>query len=631
MKQKRRIDMVMDRLSNLPEDMIHEIMSFLSPAEAARLSFDVYLCDTGVRYYYRSTLITASNAVTELLEYLVNFAIGKKITDLIIRCNGDYRQYGMENVLVGEIKRSCFLNTMFSAKTIKSLKLCGLVFGGFEDLILGCPLIEDFYLDVCTGLKSVEVSSCAKLMKEISIHNCYGLERIHVDGEVTSLESFSYTGTIKQYDHEMIDIDFASRKSLKFVELRRLKITDEWFRNNVSEIELLNTLILEDCQTMKNICINNEHLECLELKNCIPLESVDVLVPGLEYFEYVGRLNYGGRHCRIDINGSKQLKNLILSGAGVTERIEFSSCLRLPSMEIESPNLVEFRYSGMLVSSPPALLISSKLKIVVVEIYFEQLDNKAQGLHKFFMEFLSCFAYCNTINIKFGYLTGECFLYPEQVRKTLIPPLYGGKHLEIQVSAVRSDGILELVDVLLWLAPHPETISFLVGHIFPKTTKPLINFYYGVPANSEDKEEEDNRTACCSLSPVKCWRQDTAEVAIENFEDCVKTSLQSYFIRNDDSISYGNRVMQGTAPKRAGMGDNNWVINSPISTQAPQKIQFSCPRSTAATLDAPKTCFASWIGLTKVITDHDYRNCKLVLLYIGRDVNRAMSVQSMID
>lgn len=53
-----------------------------------------------------------------------------------------------------------------------------------------------------------------------------------------------------------------------------------------------------------------------------------------------------------------------------------------------------------------------------------------------------------------------------------------------------------------------------------------------MPANSEDKEEEDNRTACCSLSPVKCWRHDAAEVAIENFEDCVKTSLQSYFIRN---------------------------------------------------------------------------------------------------
>lgn len=506
--------MEMDRLSNLPEDMIHEIMSFLSAAEAARistlskrlsstyhsfpllgfellyslseydgkddnildyvrnsveqrfinletnlksLSFDVYLCDTGVTYYYRSTLITAFNAVTELLEYLVNFAIGKKITDLIIRCNGDYRRYGMENVLVREIKRSCFPNTMFSAKTIKSLRLCGLVFGGFEDLILGCPLIEDFHLDVCTGLKSVEVSSCAKLMKEISIHNCYGLERIHVDGEVTSLESFSCTGTIKQYDLDMIDINFAFRKSLKFVELRRLKITDEWFRNNVSEFELLNTLVLEDCQTMKNICINNEHLECLELKNCIPLESVDVHVPGLEYFEYVGRLNYGGRHCRIDINGCKQLKNLILSGAGVTERwiehnlsgltclenmefkscfltlykpmkiclenlkrIEFRSCLRLPSMEIESPSLVEFRYSGMLVSSPPALLISSKLKIVVVEIYFEQLDNKAQGLHKFFREFLSCFAHCNTINIKFGYLTGVnmctilCLLYQKK-------------------------------------------------------------------------------------------------------------------------------------------------------------------------------------------------------------------------
>ncbi|EXC02645.1 hypothetical protein L484_002310 [Morus notabilis] len=231
----------------------------------------------------------------------------------------------------------------------------------------------------------------------------------------------------------------ASRKSLELLELHQAEITDEWQLRNL----ILGGLVVTE-KWIKDNLPELTHLENLEVKSC---------------------------DLRLNTPIKVHLENL--------KSLEFSSYPRiLPSMAIESPNLVVFRYSRKL----------------------------------------------------------ECFIYPEQVRKTLIPPLYGIKHLETHVSrVVRSRRYLELVDSLLWFTPHPETISFLV-RCFLKTTKAsikILQLYYRVPANSVIKEEEDNIITCCPPSPVKCWRHDLTEVAIENFEDhVVRTSLQTYFMAN---------------------------------------------------------------------------------------------------
>ena len=57
-------------------------------------------------------------------------------------------------------------------------------------------------------------------------------------------------------------------------------------------------------------------------------------------------------------------------------------------------------------------------------------------------------------------------IYPEQLRKSLIPPLCELKHLKIEVK-FEDLNVTELVDGLLWLAPHLETVSLIEQRVGP--------------------------------------------------------------------------------------------------------------------------------------------------------------------
>ncbi|GMN56440.1 hypothetical protein TIFTF001_025565 [Ficus carica] len=117
------------------------------------------------------------------------------------------------------------------------------------------------------------------------------------------------------------------------------------------------------------------------------------------------------------------------------------------------------------------VFISSNLEDV--ELCFEYLDctKTTENL----TDFLNRFAHCNTVKFKSSSnRIEEYFIYTEQVRKTLIPPLYGVKHLEIQVPTLVSKRIVEL-------------------------------FCHGVPETSEVEEEED-----CTVNSL-CWPHDGEE------------------------------------------------------------------------------------------------------------------------
>ena len=139
-----------------------------------------------------------------------------------------------------------------------------------------------------------------------------------VEGSLARLESFSY----EAFQSCEININLASRKSLKSFILEGVHITDEWFRNQVSELVSLENLSLRYCKIfMKNMCINNEHLKCLQLVNCGPLEGIDISVSGLESFECdcypLNTMLLG----KILIKGCTFLKNLTLRCVRITDKL----------------------------------------------------------------------------------------------------------------------------------------------------------------------------------------------------------------------------------------------------------------------------------------------------------------------
>ncbi|EXC32445.1 hypothetical protein L484_012612 [Morus notabilis] len=246
-----------DWLSHLPENLIHHIMSFLSRAETARLStFSKRLSYARLSFPHFDFQFHYTNPLTKpkFHEY---------------HSDEDHFLEFVHNFL----ERHRNLETNFETLSLKTRKSHNWIDIALENTNI-------FRISkMHRGLKSVEVTSSAELIRTISIHYCSGLERNHVDKKASFELFFRATNT-----YEIVDIDLACRKSLKVLKLERVKITDDWFRNNVSEFEFLETLKLFACQELKNVRIRNENLKCLELESCNALKNIDVMISGLESF-----------------------------------------------------------------------------------------------------------------------------------------------------------------------------------------------------------------------------------------------------------------------------------------------------------------------------------------------------------
>ncbi|GMN39323.1 hypothetical protein TIFTF001_008553 [Ficus carica] len=203
-------------------------------------------------------------------------------------------------------------------------------------------------------------------------------------------------------------------------------------------------------------------------------------------------------------------------------------------VEIEAPNLVSFTNKGSLQadSSPSLALIFPNIN----EVYLE-LDSNL-------MDFIRFFGHCKTLSMFLTEPALEELAYPKQQRRTIItstPVLYAVNHLEITAQFRKFSSFVELVDTLLWLAPHPETIyidDVLSNNRLgtePKLSK--IKLHYGTSASGSKAEAEDCET-CCTLFPTaKCWRHCLTEVTLEEFNKYIHPKLHDFFMENASQLS----------------------------------------------------------------------------------------------
>ena len=184
-------------------------------------------------------------------------------------------------------------------------------------------------------------------------------------------------------------------------------------------------------------------LKCLKLKRCGPLEDVDILVQGIESFLY-GSEKFA--FDQIKISGCTFLKNLELLSVTITDKLienlglsglmfleslsfhsckfkminsfklyfenlkslEFWCCKYLVSpvfgnLEIGSPNLVSFNYTGDLMPFIPVSVISSSTHISgEIEIFYYDVTRKFQ-LQKDLRDFLHLFGHFNELFLSGGF------------------------------------------------------------------------------------------------------------------------------------------------------------------------------------------------------------------------------------
>ncbi|KAF3443840.1 hypothetical protein FNV43_RR13530 [Rhamnella rubrinervis] len=549
MAEKITDETTMDRISQLPERIIHDIMSLLPIKDLNRFStvssrfFSAYHSSPIIDFDFEAFTNQSTNSFlgfvasklsrrrllmnnisdtttacnlqrlsfvgpvtnTNLVDEMVSFADDNKIKELNLHVKSD--------------SVSCQLsNRIFSFNCITSLKIKGLELD-CEYLILCCPSIRELSFGHCSALRKIELKATE----------------------------------LKHPPH--IEINLNNQKySLKYLELimtSRINVDDEWFRDNVSVCNLLETLKLEGCKQLKNVYMESDNLKTLELKNCAGLNNVDVMAPNLETFVLLHGTWLEHRRCKINIGNSMNLKHLKLSSVEVTDQwfkdnlylfhyledLELEACNKLEEIniydtvhlrsfkllecrdltkfEIDAPKLASLVYKGKILPSFPVV----KACWLDAKLFFNERAGPIDIRHRLlFKEFLVSFGHCKTLFID---CTSEELIYPKTIREIMVSPLYGLKHLKEELKALRRS-IVELIEGLLWFVPHPETISLMSRNSQVKS----LRFHYNTSVKVEDE-------FCCKKGFIQCWRHSVTDVEMENFKDGhEKSSVLNFLIEN---------------------------------------------------------------------------------------------------
>lgn len=359
-----------------------------------------------------------------------------------------------------------------------------------------------------------------------------------------------------------LPLDRNIKLPLKKLRFSLCHLDDECFQNLIHSCPDLEDLKIVLCQGLKRMMI--PHL--LKLKNFLlnDIESIEIEAPmNLEEFFYFG--NY--IPCPINVWACQNLRTLSLYNMTITENwfhcllsklpllssLSLSGCNRLEKLKISghsltrlsilclknlahviihTPNLLDFGYHGDIISfsfnAPRLLKVGFDLETKVVD----------DSWHFRKVEFLAKFSHCKAVIFLSESKSYMDVLIPKALRESLVPPLYNVKHLSLSIhngfKSLVPNAAVDLIDGLLWICPHLETLTIRLGLI-----KKSIKFLY-----EEVMDNEGNLCPCCKSLPIGCWRHCLKKVVVENtlwiskseikhfngFED--ETNLKKFFLEN---------------------------------------------------------------------------------------------------
>ncbi|KAF8409355.1 hypothetical protein HHK36_005430 [Tetracentron sinense] len=481
---KRRMNESMveyDRITELPEPILHHILSFIPTRDVIRtsvlskrwrcvwnsfpiLDFDCHnflsaysslpssqiienfmnIIDKSLRRRepnisiekFRLVLNEFEIEFTPRVNKWIEFAIESNVKELNLNIRNNYgkeRMYGLslslfaaESVMVLRLDGFQLVPSGVSRfSSLRSLSLIVMYIDDqiIRDLIFRCPLIEILILKYCHGLEYLQVSS--PQIKTLEVVWCSGLKSIEINTH--SLQSFLYKGgTIS------CEINAAGFSYLKTISLEGVKMTEK-FQRQISQCPLLESLKLVECN-------------------------------------YFGSLNICNQH----------LKSLVLD-----------SCYGLLEAEIEAQNLLSFMYAGYIF--PLALMNTSSLLDATLNLSCNPHDplwfNKLR-------DFLGRFDHVKVLTL----VNSQSMIIPKEQRESLLAPLYDLKHLKADIEPTSVE-YAEYLDGFLWCCPRLETVDLV-------SINKTLKFHYKKPRHSNS----------CKSFHIRSWQQCLKKVKIENFE-----------------------------------------------------------------------------------------------------------------
>ena len=336
----------LDRISDLPEFIMHHILSFLPRKEAGKtsllskkwncvwssfpiLDFDQchYVKNNGSLYQgtrnkkrvkrfmnivdksfgrfhehkfrlqkfkLHMTLVDfkLASLVDKWIEWA--FAHDAKEIDLVVMTRE--KTYALTRAtFVEQSTNGCKLERAFSRSAVKFYSLQKLSLRDIcvneetiQDIIHTCPFITDVDIIVCKGLKTVEISKLPKLRYFNLVSHKRDVECVKI--EAPNLQYFRFSGS------EQCLLDITACKDLKELCLDELNITDQLFHLNVSRFPLLESLVVSDCDMLGRIKISAQRLRDLRISGCQKLLDVEIDAPSLSFFRY---FNNGDKMAKI--------------------------------------------------------------------------------------------------------------------------------------------------------------------------------------------------------------------------------------------------------------------------------------------------------------------------------------------
>ncbi|TXG68689.1 hypothetical protein EZV62_003624 [Acer yangbiense] len=512
------ITKAIDRISELPESILHNVMSFLTYKQVVQasvlcktwlkawLTYPVFEFEFEGKFYW---LFDRRQNQKEFLEttlrhreklkdkYMNKFTLDMEFYHLFddpefativerwiyhaVECN--VKEFKLENE-DSDMSWYFLPQIIYSAKSINMLELinCGLgipkckveldflrklylsdVYADNEvlqDVIAGCPMIEDLSLCRCRGIKNLELFNLAKL-RVIKLWRNSELVRVSIE-ELDDVHSIVICPD--QDNNIFCDIVINSCKSLKCLELSRTFIEDEWLRILITELPQLEYLRIEDCK-LNSIRISSSSLKTLVIDRCKKVTAIEIETPNLGKITFVGR------------------------------------------------NVRNFSFNALALSEAN----------IQIDNY-----NKVYDDHWYvqYIQLLEKFGHSKVLNIRSS--TDQDVIIPGAVRQIRASWLFGVKHVNFISRPYMGSAISKILDGLLCIAPHAETISIELDN----TNKSYFKFSYKNKIDCCARE-----TATCYKSfPVSCWRHCIKEVEIENTKILLEKGFSIACCSNEGNI-----------------------------------------------------------------------------------------------
>ena len=175
----------------------------------------------------------------------IRFVVGSNVEELFLFFEGSRIRYPLpHSVLVAKsltvlTLHSCKLDSIRSGINLPSLKRLSLV-GVYADnqiiqnLIFGCPMVEDMGISCCPGIKCLKIFGLPKVMK-ILVQNNH-LDRLEL--EASNLRDLCII------EGGLSELNLLPLENLKMLFLNTPNATGKWFDDNLSGFPLLENLEL---------------------------------------------------------------------------------------------------------------------------------------------------------------------------------------------------------------------------------------------------------------------------------------------------------------------------------------------------------------------------------------------------